>query len=781
MGFDKKEYHAVILGALLHDIGKFVQRAQENPTMQDHSHWGEEWFQNNLAEKLTGVFNEGQKKIIRLAINNHHGHEKYISLADAISAGMDHIGLDDEEKGDPFSDRLTSIFSRVSISNRARIEKYHKFASLGIKNLEEIFPIGEKTCSSEEYATLLNEFEKEIKSIDFHTFTSEKTIDLIYFFLWKYCWCIPSATYKTEPDVSLFDHLKTTAAIAGSLYAFQEDTSAESLSMQSNALSLIGGDILGIQSYIFDVLTQQGKVAKRLRARSFFIQLISEIAGHKILHAFKLPLCNIVITGGGNFYILAPNLKDKEKILMELEKEFDKWTLDELNAEISVSLANIGVSGKDLMDFSKPLEELKKKLNYKKYNPHKLALSKGNSWLVQEFTRPEVIEGEEKICQGCRKHPKLETEDNTDNLCRNCLSDTKIGQSLTKKQILAFFNDALHEFRILNYSIELWDQIDLKNREIDEPYLILSLNTTDFGPPITGFRYLATHIPTQTDITKATGEEAYPITFDEIANTSKGDRLLGYLKCDVDNLGTVLRDGFKKTRPSISRFITFSRMLETFFNGYIQAKMSREHKEIYTVFSGGDDLFVLGPWNKTVDFARLIRHEFSHFCAENPDLTFSSGIFISKPHEPLSFCAEAVESRLRDSKRLEGKDRISLFNQPLNWKELDNVLGEARRFINWLEKVPPVISNKFVQDLRRYGEMAERAGLFKKGGDIETKYLKFVPLLVYEINRNLTRESQKDAFEWAVELRPTTDKPHGGYNLRYLRTIMEYVLTYTRS
>jgi CRISPR-associated protein Csm1 len=53
MNFDEKEYHAVILGAILHDIGKFVQRAQQNPTSQDHSHWGEEWFQNNLAEKLT--------------------------------------------------------------------------------------------------------------------------------------------------------------------------------------------------------------------------------------------------------------------------------------------------------------------------------------------------------------------------------------------------------------------------------------------------------------------------------------------------------------------------------------------------------------------------------------------------------------------------------------------------------------------------------------------------------------------------------------------------------
>jgi len=34
------EREAIILGALLHDIGKFVQRAQEKPNLQDHPHWG---------------------------------------------------------------------------------------------------------------------------------------------------------------------------------------------------------------------------------------------------------------------------------------------------------------------------------------------------------------------------------------------------------------------------------------------------------------------------------------------------------------------------------------------------------------------------------------------------------------------------------------------------------------------------------------------------------------------------------------------------------------------
>ena len=70
MEINQSEYYAVVLGALLHDIGKFVQRGQTNPMSQDHSHWGEEWFQNHLAEKITSVFGEKEKQIIRSGIGN---------------------------------------------------------------------------------------------------------------------------------------------------------------------------------------------------------------------------------------------------------------------------------------------------------------------------------------------------------------------------------------------------------------------------------------------------------------------------------------------------------------------------------------------------------------------------------------------------------------------------------------------------------------------------------------------------------------------------------------
>ncbi len=191
--FDQRRYQAVILGALLHDIGKFVQRAQNKPVSQDHSHWGEEWFENNLSEKLTAVFSENEIEIIRSAINNHHEYEEYISLSDAISAGMDRIRLEDEEEGDPFTARLISIFSRISVSPKQKKDMYHKLTLLDEGCLEETFPTDDKKCSSKEYNQLLTKFNREFELMNFNNLSLQCVIHSIYFLLWKYTWCVPSA------------------------------------------------------------------------------------------------------------------------------------------------------------------------------------------------------------------------------------------------------------------------------------------------------------------------------------------------------------------------------------------------------------------------------------------------------------------------------------------------------------------------------------------------------------------------------------------------------------
>ncbi len=77
--------------------------------------------------------------------------------------------------------------------------------------------------------------------------------------------------------------------------------------------------------------------------------------------------------------------------------------------------------------------------------------------------------------------------------------------------------------------------------------------------------------------------------------------------------------------------------------------------------------------------------------------------------------------------------------------------------------------------------MAKSSNIHDPSLGVKTEFLRFVPLLVYDIKRNLMKKGQEIALDWAEDLIPTVGKPQGGENLEFLRTIMEYVLTYTRS
>lgn len=806
MNWNDTTRQAVILGALLHDIGKFAQRAQEKPKRQNHSQWGREWFQENLAEKLT-VFDESQKQTISSAINNHYNSELYISIADAISAGMDRINidLDREEKGDPFNDRLISIFSRVSISDKPKKDTYYKLAPLSKDGLLECFPADDKKCKTDEYSDLLTAFNKEIKTLNFTDLTPQQVIEKIYFLLWKYTWCIPSAVYKDESDVSLFDHLKTTAAIAGCLYDYQQEHPDEILNMETPAFYLIGGDISGIQEYIFNLLTESGRVARRLRARSFLVQVISEIAVHQIIHKFNLPLCNVISSAGGNFYLLVPNTQTAEEELKQLQTDFDKWTYEHFQSEIFLSLGWVETSGKNLGSFHILLDKLKSVLHARKYRPYHSLLVVDKHWQEDKFVFDEVVKSDESICSSCRHHPvRKEREDVEEQLCERCHNDTVLGRELPKAKYIAFFRDNGRQFKLLNYSFELWDS--LINNSCS--YLVVALNDPSY--PGVGFKYIANHIPAFEDINCTNPQHEHQVNhpvfldFDRIADTSKGDSLLGYVKGDVDNMGEIFRWGFDspkpeekckiaKMKPSISRFCSLSRMIETFFAGYLQARMTdtfegkEKYWDMYTVFSGGDDFFVVGPWNRAIDFVKEIRSEFSSFTGNNPDFTFSAGIVFAKPHEPIAFCAEsAIELLEQKSKKRKDKlgeiiikDGVTLFEQTVSWKKLNHVMKEAHRIIEWLTKEQPVIVRAFVYRLYQYGEMARKSGICGDSREIYTKYLKFVPLLTYDINRNLTKKEQQDVFDWVEALKPNTDLKVGE-NLPYLKTITEYVLTYTR-
>jgi CRISPR-associated protein Csm1 len=74
----------------------------------------------------------------------------------------------------------------------------------------------------------------------------------------------------------------------------------------------------------------------------------------------------------------------------------------------------------------------------------------------------------------------------------------------------------------------------------------------------------------------------------------RGIRALGVLKGDIDNLGELFRVGLGS--PTFAKTAAVSRQVNGFFAIYLPWLLSREFTSIYTVFAGGDDFFLIGPW-----------------------------------------------------------------------------------------------------------------------------------------------------------------------------------------
>lgn len=156
-------------------------------------------------------------------------------------------------------------------------------------------------------------------------------------------------------------------------------------------------------------------------------------------------------------------------------------------------------------------------------------------------------------------------------------------------------------------------------------------------------------------------------------NVSDGaDEKIAALKMDVDNLGLLFRNKEEQEYREISQ------KMERFFSKDLYQKVLKsriEKQELYPVFAGGDDLFLIGSWDKIIEIAAEINEAFRVFQKElnlEKPLTLSGGIVLGNPKYPLIRLAEEVEKALDLAKNYrEDKNSICLFGEPMGWEEME--------------------------------------------------------------------------------------------------------------
>lgn len=193
----------------------------------------------------------------------------------------------------------------------------------------------------------------------------------------------------------------------------------------------------------------------------------------------------------------------------------------------------------------------------------------------------------------------------------------------------------------------------------------------------------------------------------DIAKARTGTDKLAVLKMDVDNLGLLFQaqetiENTKKLSKKLKEFFE-QKMLDLLKQQFEYVKdveetttidtEGKEKKEktihkgkekyidnIYVVFSGGYDCFMLGAFDAVMEFAKLIRAEFEAFQTDlrkilptiEKNITLSASLILVNGGFPVTRFAELAENALKEAKRKDtNKNKISVFGEVLTWCEFE--------------------------------------------------------------------------------------------------------------
>ncbi len=743
----KNDYYEIIIAALLHDIGKFKERAyggkehssfpkdmeaiilpSKSGGWYSHKHalWTYDFFENDcknisLPRELDWV------KIKNLAAKHHNAStpdESIIDLADNISAASDRSDETDYVKQGHLQRCLRSVFTRISLNNSIDTSYGYSLKPLEPANVFP-FAIKDETASLQnQYKDLwdkfLIDFEKALKQYK-QVWGLNQFVNIILYLLQKYCWCIPSATNDKYRDISLYDHAITTAAIALVLKILHDENYTP-----EKPFLFFAGDLSGIQQFIFQHQQQTFPgSSKIIRGRSLYISMISHAYCCALCEELGIPPFVQLMNAGGKFTLILPNMPRIKEAIQKFTQNADNWFFNNFHGDFTIVYDYSTEASENEMQLHN-FKDLIRTMNYK------LTVAKSRKFYSILKSGKCIIDvdyGEEELCKSCGRYsPKKGLEETR---CHVCDEMFHIGEKMTKNSIIAFHKGAGDiDYFDKKISMSIMDGSDLL-KNVTAAY---SLNQEETAFPVL---FCNNHVPQYNGKT---------LTFEEIAkeaikenkthenNDQKkiyiGSKFLAYIKLDVDNMGSIFSQGIQDL--SVSRYVTLSRMFNIFFNLVLKDLIEKKFPYIYTVFSGGDDLFVIAPWNQVIDFLDNIEAKFKEFVCKHPDLHFSAGTYIQKPDYPMSKCAFVVEEKLKDAKDA-GRNKVHYFNV-ITYEDLRDIHKKAQWFIEQNNNADSKINHSFLYRMLNYARMAIKVykNKFKPSED-----LIYIPYFKYDVSRNI--------------------------------------------
>lgn len=676
--------HHIALAGLLHDIDKFIQLANDKS------------FANSTAFIQKCVPELFHRPFIH-AISHLQKPDDLVSRCLALADKFATNGASQDNQ----IEALVSVFSRLGTGKQN--VRYISSQRLSLEK-DVLFPKEAKE-HKKTYHDLWVKFVHDVQAISsFQKIDIHIYIEALQSVLQRYLWCVPCG-YVNADDISLYDHSRVVAALA-SCMAHLDDEALRTLEKNNGVVAtFIEGDISGIQRFIYSV--PMDGATKQLRARSLYLQLLTEVIARYILRRFDMPITNLIYAGGGHFYLLAPAGVD----MNALRREIDSILLKHHDGELYLALGATELHPNDFSPKAFGDKWKKLKLDTSSAKSHRYANLPDDGFHAVFKPRPQDRGDELSLRYADRGGADEEGKAN---------AQSKLGRSLEEFGDILKYADAI----VLGYTqpqpqpmggfraifAELGFNIDLIYthkkqthyptmkgldyaiiqgiRDVPDNNTVNDVSRQLECPVLPSLRYTV-------NVTPMVGEDWRPVTFDKLAEASKGIEYIGVLRMDVDDLGNLFGAGFKKpngeSRASLARVASLSNALSLYFEGWVgeicrdinkKYDPKKEEGAVYAVYSGGDDLFIVGSWDVLPNVAKRIRDDLAEFACQNSDVHISAGIILQNPKYPLYLAADDAEGMLKRAKGLEGKNAICFLGQPVKWSQWDQVIAFKDELIN---------------------------------------------------------------------------------------------------
>ncbi|GAB1543759.1 hypothetical protein NUACC21_64350 [Scytonema sp. NUACC21] len=573
--------------------------------------------------------------------------------------------------GDRNPKPLQLLFDLVKLSQGQNQRYYLQPTEIADRHPSIPYPRAEKPVTND-FSKLKQKLQEALTQLESDDW---KNLSLLTLILEKFGSFI--SFYKS--DVSFVDMAKSTAAIAAAITNNQGN----------KKLSLVAGDLSGIQNFIYTI--SSNGALKSLRARSFYLELVTEEVVQQLLEALKLPRTSVIYTGGGKFYLLAA--EGVNQTVEQVCQQFNEWLLGEFQGKVFLSADCLTFPIEEIatVKFAKHWSDVTQKLSQLKFR--KFAKQINNVIKPRESHEP---------CRVCHRDdveilkPLNNKDPDSVDACETCCRMFDLGRQLLrveaivrsqrenterKPHTLSFKLPATAQRPAVNVDYHLfstWKPIVLDSDTV--------LLVNDWTVEHYQFRHFRKPVPLLLGnyARESEDEPGSIMRAEEIARKAKGIARVGYLRMDVDRLGRIFAQGLKeKTLPRISGL---SRKMSYFFKVYLNSlaenrleNLPKQNEKIKTltleprqnllfIYAGGDDLFISGAWNEVVEFAFDVYQCFRAYTGYNPDITLSGGISIADPKFPLYQAAEE-SGDAEGAAKGNGKDSLGLFNQVFKWDE----------------------------------------------------------------------------------------------------------------